>query len=162
MDHISHASDGNMFDCLDEIFFQHCLSVSTVRPIDVLCLHKFSNFSCLQQSRWQGSLHCDSEQGLTRYSRATEQTELERRALVCCCSRRRTQQVHHRAAWTRGQGNSRRGCHCSLAGHCKIPEAHQRPITGRGGISYPPKISWDCHSLGEIYIVHTHRANWEY
>lgn len=83
-----------------------------------------------------------------------EQTEPEHTALVCCCSRRRTQQVHHRAAWTRGQGNSRRGCHCSLAGRRKLPEAHQRPATG-GALSFHPatipKYLETAIALGNIH-----------
>lgn len=85
--------------------------------------------------------------------RTKEHTELLHTALVCRWSKRKTQQVHHGAAWTTGQGNSQRGCHCSLAGCRKLPEAHQRPATERrvGGFTLLPpkhklKISPDCDS----------------
>lgn len=79
---------------------------------------------------------------VARYGRAMEQNT----ALVCCCSERRTQQVHHRAAGTRGQGNSRRGCHCSLAGRRKLPESHQRTTTGGHLVTTQTRseISQDC------------------
>lgn len=49
-------------------------------------------------------------------------------------------EVHHRAAWSTGQGNSQHGCHCSLAVWCKIPQVHQRPAAG-GCTLLPPSYN---------------------
>lgn len=97
--------------------------------------------------------------------RTKEHTELLHTALVCRWSKRKTQQVHHGAAWTTGQGNSQRGCHCSLAGCRKLPEAHQRPATERGWGGSPCYLPSTSSKYLQIVIalrsIHTDWSCWQ-
>lgn len=98
--------------------------------------------------------------------RTKEHTELLHTALVCRWSKRKTQQVHHGAAWTTGQGNSQRGCHCSLAGCRKLPEAHQRPATERGWGGSPCYLPSTSSKYLQIVIalrsIHTDWSCWQF